>query len=84
MATIPPTEADLIRAAIRTADRTKKWTAEKSGIPTSTFHRKLAGHTDFTVREIANIAQVLAVSPASLLPAEFRTVREDAAYENAA
>lgn len=66
------TAAERINEAIRTAERSKKWTAEKSGIPLSTFLRKTRGFGDFTVSEIARVARALGIHPAELLPTEFR------------
>lgn len=74
--TLPTTTPDRIAAAITKRERTKKWTAQKAGIPESTFLRKLAGHTDFTIGELARVASALSVPPASLLPSEF--ILEDA------
>lgn len=81
MATNTATDtAGLILAAMGAADRSKKWTAEKSGIPVSTFLRKVRGFGDFTIREVANVAQALGVHPSDLLPAEFSRVEsQDAA-----
>lgn len=62
---------DLIDKAIRTADRTPTWTADRAGIARPTFRRKLRGGGDWTVSETARIAKALGVHPASLLPAEF-------------
>lgn len=64
----------LVEAARAAAERSKQWVADKSGIPISTFNRKLAGHSDFTVNEIARIAQALGVRPSTLLPDVFREV----------
>lgn len=66
--------ASLVSAAMRRAERSKKWTAEKAGIPVSTFLRKVAGHGDFTVGELARIARALDIEPASLLPEEFHVL----------
>ena len=57
--------------AMKLAERSRKWTADKSGIPISTFTRKLAGGADFTVGELARVARVLNVHPSTLLPSEF-------------
>ena len=63
--------ADVVYKAVRKAERTNKWVAEKAGIALSTFNRKLAGHVDFTVSELMNIAKALGIPAHSLLPAEF-------------
>lgn len=63
----------LIEGQIRKADRTRKWTAERAGIPETTFRRKLRAGADFTVGEVARIAKALSISPSELLPSEFKT-----------
>ena len=63
-----------IAAAMKTAERSSKWTAEKSGIPETTFRRKVSGHVDFTVTELDRIARALSVSPLDLLPASMLSV----------
>lgn len=74
MTTNEDTPPNLIASAMKRVGRSKKWTAEQSGIPLSTFLRKLRGHGDFTLRELALAARALNVSPASFLPDEFREV----------
>lgn len=73
MATNPNETAALITEAMTTADRSMKWTADRAGIANATFRRKIHGGGDFTVSEVARIAQVLGIHPADLLPVEFRT-----------
>lgn len=65
--------AHIILAAMESAERSQKWTANKAGIAITTFSRKLHGGADFTLSELARIAKALGVHPADLLPAEFRT-----------
>lgn len=67
----PTTVPSLIDAARKEADRSKKWTATKAGMSETTFYRKLNGGPDFTVGEVARIAQALRVPAASLLPQDF-------------
>ena len=62
----------LIESQMRKADRTRKWTADRAGIPETTFRRKLRGGADFTVSEVARIARALGIAACDLLPAEFR------------
>lgn len=71
MDTNPDTVAGRVKAAMSTANQSIKGTAEAAGIPLTTYRRKLAGHTDFTVAELARIADALNVAPSTLLPAEF-------------
>lgn len=68
----PGEAADLIICAMRTAERSKKWTAAKAGIALTTFMRKLHGGGDFTLSELARIAHALGVKPADLLPSAFK------------
>lgn len=68
----PDTTVALIVDAMKRADRSKKWTAERAGIANATFLRKLRGDTEFTVSEVARVARALGVRPVTLLPAEFR------------
>lgn len=70
MDTNPDTVAGRVAAVMQADDRSIKGTAEGAGIPLTTFRRKLAGHTDFTVTEIGRIAAVLDVAPLDLLPFE--------------
>jgi predicted transcriptional regulator len=48
----------------------KNETATRAGIPTSTFHRKLKGTGDFTIRELGQIAEALDRQLVDLLPSE--------------
>lgn len=60
-----------IVAAMNEAERSQKWTAEKSGLAISTFRRKINGGADFTIGEVARVAAALSVKPLALLPDEF-------------
>lgn len=76
------TTAELIEEARLDAERSIKWTAEKSGIALTTFKRKLNGGTDFTVSETYRVAKALGVEAFTLLPTGFlpqRIVQEMAA-----
>lgn len=64
----------LVAAAIARSDRSKAAVAQAAGIAYTSFTRKINGHTDFLVPEIARIARVLGVPPSSLLPASFAPV----------
>lgn len=61
-----------VAAALVTAGKSKSWVAERTGIPYSTLGRKIIGGTEFTISELLTIAEVLGVSPASLLPSDIR------------
>lgn len=60
-----------VSQAIVTADRSKAWVAQATGIPYSTLGRKLLGRSEFNFSELLLIAEVLGVSPARFVPAEF-------------
>lgn len=62
----------IILQAILDAERSQQWVADKAGIPATTLRRKLQGHGDFRIGEVANIAQALNINPADLLPRAFR------------
>lgn len=62
----------IILQAILDAERSQQWVADKAGIPITTLRRKLQGHTDFRLSEVANIARALNVNPSDLLPESFR------------
>jgi transcriptional regulator with XRE-family HTH domain len=62
---------DLVQAAIRTAERSQSWVADKAGMTAGTLRRKVRSG-DFTLAELARIAGALGVEPVTFLPAEFR------------
>lgn len=64
--------SQIILQAILDAERSQQWVADKAGIPVTTLRRKLQGHTDFRLGEVASIAQALNVNPAELLPSTFQ------------
>lgn len=49
--------------------------ARRAGIPLTTFNRKLGGHTDFTLRELGQIAKALDRQLADILPSELLVTR---------
>lgn len=59
-----------IRLAFTEKGITKNATATKSGIPTSTFNRKLNSDGDFTLRELGKIAEALDRQLVDILPSE--------------
>lgn len=71
MDTETTTTAGQVIHAMSLAERSQKWTAEKSGMSISTFRRKINGGADFTVGEVARIARALGIHPADLLPTAF-------------
>jgi len=54
---------------------TRNAVARESGIPLTTFNRKLDGHTDFTLRELGSIAAALDRQLADILPSELLSPR---------
>lgn len=62
----------IILQAILDAERSQQWVADKAGIPVTTLRRKLQGHTDFRLGEVASIAQALNINPSELLPSTFQ------------
>ena len=60
-----------VAATITNQNRSKKSVAEASGIPLTTFIRKLENKTPFTIPDIGNVAVVLQVHPVTLFPAAF-------------
>lgn len=63
--------ADKVAASILRSGRSKKSVAVESGIPETTFGRKINGHVEFTFGELLRIASVLDVSPAEFVPSAF-------------
>lgn len=63
---------ELVKAALKHADRSSNWVALKSGINSSTLRRRLLGGGDFTVNELARIAKALGIKPSELVPEEFK------------
>jgi len=57
---------------------TKNAVARNAGIPTTTFDRKISGHSDFTIRELGTIAAALDLTLGDILPVKLLT-RRDAA-----
>lgn len=78
------TTAELIESARLRAERSIKWTAEKSGIALTTFKRKLNGGGDFTIDETRRVAKALGVEAWQLLPAGFLPAHIELAIERAA
>jgi len=66
--TITVEVADKVAAAILRSGKSKSHVANASGIPLTTFIRKINGHSDFSLSEINSIAQVLGISCAHLIP----------------
>lgn len=63
--------AEKVAAAITRSGSSKHAVADATGIPMTTFNRKINGHTPFNVEELALVARALNESPASFFPPEF-------------
>ena len=72
------TTGDLVEDAIRTAERSQAWVADKVGMSAATLRRKIRSG-GFTLPELARIAATLGVHPVDLLPANFRQSQPSAA-----
>ena len=66
-----------VSQAIVTSGLSKKAVAEATGIPLTTLGRKLLGTSDFTVVELALIADALGVRRGALLPSDLVARRPD-------
>lgn len=72
METINREVAQRIAATILNQNRSKKSVAEAAGIPVVTFSRKLNDGANFTITEVARIADALGVHPGRLFPQAFQ------------
>ena len=64
-----------ILLAIKDQDTTKNAVARKSGIPATTFDRKIDGHTGFTLRELGAVAEALGLELIDILPINLLTAK---------
>lgn len=73
MAHSSTTTANLVSARIagqiKESGVTLAWLCERTGIPRTTMHRRLAGHSAFNLNELDRIAQALRVETSDLLRA---------------
>ena len=69
---IATTNRNIILGIVET-DTSRNAVARKSGIPLTTFNRKLDGHKDFTLRELGQIANALDKQLGDILPLEIIT-----------
>nr|WP_236571246.1 XRE family transcriptional regulator [Microbacterium hydrocarbonoxydans] len=60
--------AEAVVRELAAAGETAPWLADRSGIAVKTLQAKLASRRDFTVTELASIADVLGIPIASLVP----------------
>lgn len=72
------TAAERIDKARLKADRSQRWLSNQTGISLSSLGRKLNGHADFYLDEVAKIARALNVPTSSLLPPDFTAEAEPA------
>ena len=62
--------AEKVAAEIARSQRSARFVARESGIPTATFDRKIHGRSDFSLTELITIARVLNVDLADFVPTE--------------
>ena len=67
--------ADKVAASILRADRKKASVAAATGIPSTTFARKINGHVEFGFSELLRIAAELNVNPSEFTPTAFAEKR---------
>lgn len=60
--------ASAVESALRKSGRPRSWLAERSGIGREALDAKLRGDADFTIVDLANIAETLEVSASALTP----------------
>lgn len=54
---------------------TKNAVARAAGIPATTFDRKVNGKSDFTLRELGQVAEALGLTLADILPVNLLTTK---------
>lgn len=64
---------EAVEAAIDDSDLTKHRIAILSGIPKTTFNRRIDGVDPWNVQEIEAVAQVIGVDPDDLIPQTMRS-----------
>jgi len=65
-----------VASALMRAERSSRWLAARSGIALSDLERKLGLQADFTVADLADIADALGVAVADFVP-PVRAEREE-------
>ena len=60
--------ADLVLAALEQAERSQSCGAGKAGVAETTFRRKLAGDSEFTMTELARLSAALHIPLRNLIP----------------
>lgn len=60
--------ADAVEEELVRAGRSSQWLSARVGITGTELRRKLAGEVDFTVTDLAEIAQALGIAVAQLTP----------------
>lgn len=65
-----------VASALMRAERSSRWLAARSGIALSDLERKLGLEADFTVADLADIADALGVAVADFVP-PVRAEREE-------
>ena len=59
-----------VAAAIGRSAYSQRAVAKEAGIPSTTFTRKIGGHTDFTIVELITVARILGLTLEDFLPAD--------------
>lgn len=57
-----------VAAAIGRSAHSQRAVAKEAGIPSTTFTRKIGGHTDFTIIELISVARILGLALEDFLP----------------
>lgn len=60
--------ASAVISELATADRSVDWLARQTRMSQPALRQKLAGGTDFTVADLAEIAAALGIPPSRLVP----------------
>lgn len=57
-----------VAAAIGRSAYSQRAVAKEAGIPSTTFVRKIGGHTEFTINEMITVARILGMALEDFLP----------------
>lgn len=70
--TLAEQTAEEVRKAVALSGRTGQSISDETGIPYSTWNRKVKGRTEFSLAELYLIAEALGVTPYELIPSSFK------------
>jgi predicted transcriptional regulator len=65
--TITDSLAGVVRDGLGAANLTLRDASHATGIPLTTLHRRVKGHSAFTVAELGHIADLLQTTPSTLV-----------------